>query len=247
MKKLISTMELFVGLSFKRMMAVLGGMAAVELVLFWIFGLSRKAYSFENAVKSSFIPVVFGIGFAAMFFALAWTTGKGSQELYTMQRLSVSERAAIAVQFVYYLFCFTLFVLTQIVLLLIMARLFEGGRFFSEGPQGLFVDFRINSFLHKLFPMWTTLPSINKAFCILCSAIAAVNMNVLLRHGKAPIASVILATMTGFYWAAIGNIDYLDYSQLFFSIFYIPLIVWVVYYALSIAHKGVSTEDRLWD
>ena len=243
MKKYISTMEVFAGLTYKRMAVVLGGMAVLELLLFWIFGLSRKVYTFENAVKGSFIMVVFGIAFAAMFWALAWTSGKSSQYVYTMQRLKVSERAAVRVQFLYYVLCFALFVLVQAALLIVMAKLFVNGRYYTEGPQGIFVDLRMNHFLFRLLPLWDKVPLLINALSVLYSAGAAVNMNVKLRHGKAPVFAVILAVAAGLNWEYFGRPDFLSANGIFALGFLFLLFGFAVNGALSTARMGRNVEN----
>lgn len=243
MKKYISTMEVFAGLTYKRMAAVLGSMAALELLLFWIFGLSRKVYTFENAVKGSYIMVVFGIAFAAMFWVLAWTSGKSSQYVYTLQRLKMSERAAVRVQFLYYILCFALFVLTQTVLLLLMAKLFENGSYYTEGPQGIFVDLRMNHFLFRLLPQWDRVPLLINALSVIYSAGAAVNMNVKLRHGKAPVFAVILAAAVGLSWAYFGRPDFLSTNGIFALGSLLLLFGFAINGALGTARMGRNVEN----
>ena len=247
MKKIFSTMEVFAGLSGKRMFAVLGGMAALELILFWIFGLSRQGCTFENAVRYSFVPWVFGAAYFVMFWALAWLPGRKIQYRYTLQRLTVSERAATVIQTVYYAFCFLLFLLTQVVLLLIMAKLFENGRYFTEGPQGIFVDVRWNFFLRRLIPLWNVMPRVVSALCIVFSAIAAAHMNVMLRRGKTPTVPVMLAAATAYSWGTSGTYYWANGFPV------APMVAVVLIAALSlsitysVSRREMNTEDDPWD
>ena len=248
MKKIISTIEVFAGLTIKRMFVVLGSMAALELILFWIFGLSRQVYTFENAVIRSFIPVVFCAAYLAMYWALAWFSGRNSTYRYTLQRLTLSERSATAVQTVYYALCFLLFLLTQVVLTVLMAKLFEGGKYFSEGAQGIFIDMRYNTyFLYNLVPLWTGVQRLKGLLCIILAAVSAAHMNVTVRRGNTPVLSFILVVVTALFWT-MPLVPYMYLGWL------VPIIIFVVlipagtlYMTYSGAKKGSNVEDFPWD
>ncbi|MBQ9890857.1 MAG: hypothetical protein IJM39_05545 [Firmicutes bacterium] len=248
MKKIISTIEVFAGLTIKRMFVVLGSMAALELILFWIFGLSRQVYTFENAVIRSFIPVVFCAAYLAMYWALAWFSGRNSTYRYTLQRLTLSERSATAVQTVYYALCFLLFLLTQVVLTVLMAKLFEGGKYFSEGAQGIFIDMRYNTyFLYNLVPLWTGVQRVKSLLCIILAAIAAAHMNVSVRRGYTPVISFILAAAAAMLWAMpiVPHMDPELVIPLFIFVILIP--AGTLYMTYSRANKGSNVEDIPWD
>lgn len=246
MKKVLSAMEVFAGLSGKRVFAVLGGMAALELILFWIFGLSRQVYTFESAVIYSFVPWVFGIAYIAMFWALAWLPGRKIQYRYTLQRLTVSERAATVIQTVYYALCFVLFLLAQVVLILVMAKLFESGKYFVEGPQGIFVDVRWNAFLRRLIPLWNILPYVRNAMCIVFSAIAAANMNVTIRSGRPSVVSFMLAAATVLFWTIQQGVYWPAFplAPFIVAVFLAAISLLITY---SATRKEANVENDPWN
>ncbi|MBO4862681.1 MAG: hypothetical protein J5535_07280, partial [Firmicutes bacterium] len=140
-----------------------------------------------------------------------------------------------------------LFLLTQVVLILIMAKLFENGRYFTEGPQGIFVDVRWNLFLRRLIPLWNVMPRIVSALCIVFSAIAAAHMNVMLRRGKTPTVPVMLAAATAYSWGTSGTYYWANGFPV------APIVVVVLIAALSlsitysVSRRETNKEDDPWD
>lgn len=177
MKKYLSFIELVAASSLKRVLAALGAMTVIELAAFYIFGVARRVYIFENAIIKSWIPVIMALGFAAVFWALLSGSLKGSRPDYSLRRLSVSPRAGFIAECIYCILCFALFFLLQTVLIYVFALIFEAGPYFSEGPQGVFIDVRQNSFLHQMIPMWDNSLKIKNIVYIICVGLAAAEIS----------------------------------------------------------------------
>ena len=177
MKKYLSFIELVAASSLKRVLAALGAMTVIELAAFYIFGVARRVYIFENAIIKSWIPVIMALGFAAVFWALLSAPLKGSRPDLSLRRLSVSPQAAFAAECVFCILCMAVFFLLQTVLIYVFALIFEAGPYFSEGPQGVFIDVRQNGFLHQMIPLWDSSLKIKNIVYIICVGLAAAEIS----------------------------------------------------------------------
>ena len=197
MKKSIALTELFAGMTIKKVFVVLASMSILELAAFWIVGVLRKVRSFQIAIESSGIVWIFCAAFAAMLlWALSVGKAKTSRYALTFKRLNMSDREGYLAELLWDLLCFILLILTQMVLIIVMSKIFEASPQYAEGPQGIYIDLRMSVFLRSMFPAGDTFGK----FCLIAAAVfgavASCYREILSRESEFGIASVCLGALT---------------------------------------------------
>jgi len=221
MKKYLDLFELIAASGIRRVFAVLGAMTVIEAVSFCIFGVARRVYTFENAIVRSAVPIIAALAFAAVFWALTSGSLKRSRPDYLIRRLDISTQGAFITECVFCIMCFAVFLLLQTVLIYVFSLIFTHGPYFSEGPQGIFIDIRQNSFLHQLFPLWNSWITWRNYICVIASGVAAADMSYVRKvERRIPVTPFI--TMA---FALLSFNDILINTIFSFDLFFVLMIV----------------------
>lgn len=160
-RQITSVFGLLARNSFLKILGILAGLAAVELVLFR--GELLTCYNAatglvaapEGLIGDAFVHVVFLAAFALVMVVLIWTEVRVSEKAgYTIMRLGLTRKELFAIKTIYNAICLVLLFVVQIWLVIGMLAWY--GAFAPlelPMPQLLFVTFYRNGFLHCLLPM----------------------------------------------------------------------------------------------
>ena len=157
MKKHMSVFQLMVRCNFYRVLVVLTVMIILQTGLFWFAlnrGINTEGFGLEYVFEKSHIDIVFIGAFIAMYLLLrASVSNEEEGKNYTMMRLAVTRKEVyywhVASNMLYYLFFFTVQLLT-VIMLGIMYLKFAPPEYVTG--QTLFLAFYRNNFCHSLLP-----------------------------------------------------------------------------------------------
>jgi|GEM_PF-1983730 len=157
--KHISVLELYMHRSIYRLLLIILAMAAVEAGLFYWLGLHMP--SFDLAVSEAHLVLPFFAAFLAHFYVVLSSTAdrKASQSQYTLKRLQISERSVVLCHFVSCIAELLILWAAQALILFGFMKLWAGSAHdwpaesFVYGPQGLYLAFFRNDFLHAIVPL----------------------------------------------------------------------------------------------
>jgi len=213
MKKHGSVCMLLVRCSIFRVLAVLAGMALVEVGLFLAVlsrGITTEGYSLELFVSKSGLQWVFGCAFLLMTILLCLPgTESGSKCGYTLRRLRVSERTVFfwqsAVNSMFYLLLW----LVQILLAVGLSRLYVlmARPEFVSG-QTIFLAFYRSDFFHSLLPFEDAGFWVRNAVLVLALGICAARYPHAQRRGRRGQEIIALFFGTVFFFVrGIGDVS----------------------------------------
>lgn len=161
---------LYVRSSFRKILAVLAGLAVAEGVSFYtvcrLLGqrdtvlyqgtLYQGVMRPEKMLDLCFLKYIFLAALVFVYFILIVTERdrSGCKSSYTLLRLKVSEKKQFVIKTVYNFLCLMLVFALQILAAIAICRLYEA-KLPSElvSPQYLFLTFYRNEFLHCILPM----------------------------------------------------------------------------------------------
>ncbi|MBR2370399.1 MAG: hypothetical protein IKA82_00095 [Clostridia bacterium] len=251
MRKHLSVLGLIGRCSIYRICATLALLAVAELALFWWrlsealrwyehdIGVADSFSRFEYLIDRSHISWCLVIAFVAVTVLLCLTGIETKSRIsYTLDRLSVSPRAIFLMQFFYNIFAYLLLWATQLALLLVMGNVYNA--LIPEdllNPQGAFMAFYLNDFLHSLLPL-ADIPLWGRNLFILVS-LGAVSAHFpkMQRKKHRPIAPVALVLfITVFFTVPRSGV----FNILIVSLFCLSLTVSAMRGALK---KEVSYEN----
>lgn len=174
MKKHLSVLMLFVRSSIFKILILLTAMSAVQITLFWMKlksfdsmmdanmvanGLDsvylRSAMGIEYIITNSRISWVLGITYILMTIILLRScAGSGGKQVYTFQRLSISEHGVFAWQAVCNTgFYFLLWAVQALVILVICMLYVNNVHESLTTHQTVFLAFYRSNFIHCLIPL----------------------------------------------------------------------------------------------
>lgn len=189
MKKYLSVFEMIARSSLYKVLVVLFAMAVTELAFFWRYvnnpGEDGLVY-LELIVDNSYYLVILQIAYVLVTVFLALTgCNIGSMQVYTLQRLRITEKAYFVLQSIYNMFCYVLLWGTQLGVLLFSANYFSK---YNDDPyfsnQTIFLAFHRNNLMHSILPMENWICWIILIFIFVGSGIAAADFSWKQRRGK---------------------------------------------------------------
>lgn len=148
MKKQLSVFGLYARAALTRLLSAVPGLLALDLLAYgWCA--ARGVYSdLEPALQ-----LMFGIGLTGLQLLLVSCFGTNSRYRYTLRRLRISERGAFIWSFVCNALCYAALWCVQIMAAAGAVFWRAAADSYAQGPQGVFVTFYRNSFLHGLLPL----------------------------------------------------------------------------------------------
>lgn len=148
MKKQLSVFGLYARAALTRLLSAVPGLLALDLLAYgWCA--ARGVYSdLEPALQ-----LMFGIGLTGLQLLLVSCFGTNSRYSYTLRRLRISERGAFIWSFVCNALCYAALWCVQIMAAAGAVFWRAAADSYAQGPQGVFVTFYRNSFLHGLLPL----------------------------------------------------------------------------------------------
>jgi hypothetical protein len=211
MKQHLSVLGLAARSTLYKYMCLLAIMAATESVLFTMAlkkTIAGAPIGLELLINESHITIVCVTCFLILCVLLSMTGCEmGSRLRYTLQRLSVSEKATTFWWAGYNAVCFLLFWTAQIVIALVLVHLYV--RYMEPSyvsEQTIFLAFYRNNFLHSLLPLEETSRYIRNGILILCLGLCSSCFSYRLRHGEKGIAIIVLAVIIAVNFSkAAGN------------------------------------------
>ncbi len=196
MKKYISVFELFVRSSFYKVLLILFGMVAVELVMFSYtlpMSVANSEYMvLEVVMEKTWIPQVFAAGFILITLSLGFSGfSTGCNQNYTLKRLQIKEWKIYLLQGLYNAICYFLFWLVQVVILLIICNLYcrEAG---NVTNQTAVLAFYRNAFMHSILPLGAAYRWVENIIMLVGCSVTSASFAVQRRKGKFDIALVIV-------------------------------------------------------
>ena len=206
LKKYTSVFGLFAKSSILKILLVISIMAAVQVLVFTSgFGKSIDAYEagltfphVETLIGRSRLDVICGAAFLAVSVMLCLPgTSFSSKTGYTLDRLSVSQRAVFFCQAIYNLFIyFILFAAELAVCFGLCAYYAKNAPEELVGDQSIFLAFYRNSFLHALLPLSDVMVWVRNGFLLLALAIATAEYPYKQRHKKLGFSAIAMVLFT---------------------------------------------------
>ncbi len=198
MKQHLSVLELAARTTLYKYLCLLVIMAATEIALFTMAlrkMITGAPISLEQLINESHINIVCGTCFLILCTLLSMTGCEtGSRLRYTLQRLSVSEKASAFWWAGYNAVCFLLFWAAQVMIALLLCRLYVrqiDPVYVSD--QTIFLAFYRNDFLHSLLPLEEISRYIRNGILILFLGLCCSCFSYRLRHDEKGIAIIVLA------------------------------------------------------
>ena len=158
MNKHSSILWLMIQSSFWKVLALLAGTAAAQTVFFRqaVQQLQPGNYGLEQALAGGHVAGIAGIGFVCITVILCMTGAEraNGKTIYTLQRLSVSERTVLLWQAVYNGSCYLLLWVSQVLVMMGLAQWYT--RIADPSmvtSQTVFLAYYRNEYLHGLLPM----------------------------------------------------------------------------------------------
>lgn len=159
-RPVLSLFALYARSSFRKILAVLAGLAIAEGVSFYMLCrlvLQNGVVLYpEKMIDLCFLKYFFLAALVLVYFILIVTEGDrgGCKSSYTLRRLRVSKKRQFTVKAVYNFLCLALVFALQILAASTICRLYEGKLPVElVSPQYLFLVFYRNAFLHCILPM----------------------------------------------------------------------------------------------
>ncbi len=164
MKKYASVLGLSVRSSIYKICLILLGMTALQLGSFYrvlkqvMEGTYRNGQyfiGFEAALSDIRIGAVFGLSLFGVMLVLVWTfseRGKGKTK-YLLKRLRVGRGRIFALQSAYCVLCLWMVMALQVILVVVMYRMYVHFLAGDRVPQALLLAFYRDSFLHGILPL----------------------------------------------------------------------------------------------
>lgn len=189
MKKYLSVFEMIARSSLYRVLAVLFTMVAAELAFFWMYVKNpgeNGLLHLELIVDNSHYLIILQLAYVLVTVFLAMTgCNIGSMQVYTLQRLRITEKAYFVLQSIYNIFCYVLLWGTQLAVLLFSANYFSK---YNDSPyfsnQTIFIAFHRNNLMHSILPMENWICWMILIFILIGSGIAAADFGWKQRRGK---------------------------------------------------------------
>ena len=199
MKKYISVFEMITRNSIYKVIAVLLGMVALEFAL-WTNAIQSlyetPNLSLETMIENSRYVYVLGLAFVLITVVLSiMGCNIGSNQSYTLSRLSISEKKVFLLQSVYNSICYLLLWVTQLAVLLLSA-----GDYMKKASetsnQTIFLAFYRNDLMHSILPLDDVIGWFVLFFIIVACGIAAAGFTYQQRRGKVGCEIMILVALT---------------------------------------------------
>lgn len=205
--------------------------AAAQGALFYFAlqkALAGEAIGLEQLFGESRIAIVCAISFLLLCALLSFTGCElgGSKLRYTLQRLSISEKSVVLWWAVYNAICFFLFWVLQLVIVLLLSRLYVArmDAAYVSG-QTIWLAFYRNNWLHSLLPLAETSRYVRNVIFIVGLGSSAAYFSYSQRRGEKGFALVALAMLAVVYFpGAMGNLQ----GDLLLSLIAFSVTIWVV-------------------
>lgn len=253
MRKHLSVLALMARQTIGKVLALLAIMAAAETALFaWAMsqGLTRIIMDdmtcpapVEDLFDFAKIGWVYRIAMALLFtvLLLGGTELKGSRLRYTLQRLRISEEAAVLWQSGYHILCLLLLWAVQAALALGFCLWYAGtlDPAYVSG-QSAFLAFYRSGFLHGLLPLADVSRWVRAFAAAVTLGITAAVFSYHQRHGRKGIAGfVALALTLGSYATSPGESG-VDWGLF---IMFVLMVGWQLFVLWTVWRGGVVDEE----
>ena len=164
-----------------KLMAILFGTAALHTAVFFLLGNQR---SFEKLYDHWGTRVVFGVGLVMTTALLISTLSQSGSKLdYTIRRLRIGNRSLCLCQSVFNAGCFLIFWAVEILVALLLCRLWMSSREVAS-HQAVYLAFYRSDLLHSLLPLDDVSRWVRNFVVFLCLGICSACAPVLQRRGE---------------------------------------------------------------
>lgn len=194
MRRHISVLMLYVRSTLYPVLAVLLLTAAAELIGFRLLGCDQ-AGSFGEGYRIP-LQTVFSAAYVLTVCFCCGSVRKTVKTGYTLQRLRISEIWVFVWHSVSNICMLALLWMTQVFVVLLLARQFAAGENYMQGAQGMFIDFYRTEILHGLLPLDEVSLWVRNGLCLLASGTAIAYGTLRARYGKFPLALQIVTALT---------------------------------------------------
>lgn len=224
MRKYLSVLALEVRSTVYKITGLLLAMAVLELCLLWHYLSADGAVSWDRISRALFLRQIFLIAFWLLCILLAWAGGskRGSVQEFTLRRLAVDRRGIFLIWTGYHVFCLSLLVVWQILLVLWMdACLVAREPQLGQLSQRLFLEFYRVDFLHSLLPLEEGLRWACNGCLLLMTGMATAYAGFHpkgLRNKYLSVITMMLGILLGCFFRGIHSQE-LDLMTLFASLF----------------------------
>lgn len=184
MKRYISVLALDVKNTIWKVLGVILFMSAVQLGYFYLFlrkeveiwkdvesswGKRGTVTSFDWMITNSHIYIFFIISAVLVWAVLIWGCSEHGKvrSKFTWHRLQIERRQVFAVWAGHRAFWMAVLVIWQIMLLVVMDRMYQEMWALGYAPQSLFLACYRNSFVHALIPLSDPFYMVCLVFCVL--------------------------------------------------------------------------------
>ena len=212
MKKYTSVFGLFARSSIYKILLIIAAMATVQTSLFLTaFNKQMTAYesgvglpALEQVLDYSDFYLIFIVGFVAISVLLCLTgTSFSSKTGYTLDRLSVSERAVFFCQAIYNLLVFIILWTAELALCFGLSIYFiKNAPAEAVSNQTIFLAFYRDSFLHTLLPLSEVLLWIRNIFLLIALTIATAEYPYKQRRKKLGLSAMAMIIFTVVFFKA---------------------------------------------
>ena len=156
MKRYLSVFEMIARSSIYNVLLVLIGMAAVQVIPFYLKVSEGWIHSFESYINESSFDISFKMAYVLItILVILPGMNLGSVQGYTLQRLRIKERRVFCMQALYNFFAYVLLWGMELFVLLVCAMI-HNQELADDGlwnNQTLFLAFYKNEFMHTILPL----------------------------------------------------------------------------------------------
>lgn len=230
MNRYASTVALYARMNLIKVLVITLVAAAVAAFLVWRFPVGQEVQetytdpetqeefvilterlSLDDVMAGSYVPIVCGVGFAAIVAVMSLTgCGYGTKTDYTVRRLRVNERGAVWLWTAYHAALLMAFWAVLAAVLFGMLTLRSGDTaeisVLTYGPQSMLLLCYTDTFLHRLIPMRDGVVWVIDIVMVLVTALGTVHFSYSQRHGRFGIGVFLAVGCTvGSCFCPMGN------------------------------------------
>ena len=240
MKKHLSLFMLFVKQRIYKELLVLAGLAAVNYAGFKLFG-ETDTIGFARGTAGYVYAFAFMAAYFALMFICVPMSQKRSNSLYTLQRLSISERWVFIWECLASALCFLLLMAAEILILLCLAGIFEKMPGFNQGPQGILIALFDSEFFYGLIPLGMPDCWVRNGVFVFCCGVLCAYTAMDVRHGKKKTVGTLFCIFLVLgLWLPISPRD--TVSVAFHMCVSLLLSIGCFFWAMVTAHGGKGGE-----
>ncbi|MBQ3384946.1 MAG: hypothetical protein IJG59_07000 [Erysipelotrichaceae bacterium] len=229
MNKVFSVLKLYFRETVSKLIMILLLMTLSELILYFVT--TTEMRSFAGLVEKCRIFYIYVIAFAAMTLFNSIRSSRKHKTGYTLQKIRISERAAFLLQCVADTVNVLIVYLWQIVIILILYRLYKQHGY--QSAADIYQDFYISNTLTMLIPLYRKQQWVTNAVILLSAGAEAASIDVKVRYGQYVHLGIIAL------WPSVLDIHdpYLHYFFLRFI-----LVVIDFCWAYQLTHNGKGRQ-----